>query len=201
MEAPSADEKEPLLEAEAEASTAKGGFRTLPFIIANEGLERLATSGLSPNMMLYLTQQYNMGNTAAANVIFIWSAATNFTPILGALLADSYAGKYRTVGFGSILSFLGILLFWLTTMFPQATPTCDRISGICESPTTLQLLFLYSSLGIMAIGAGGIRSSSMAFGVDQLDKRTLDYAKTLRSFFNCKAYGPCKADDNESYQS
>ncbi|OMO91058.1 Proton-dependent oligopeptide transporter family [Corchorus olitorius] len=191
MEAPSADGKaaairEPLLEAEAEAETAKGGFRTLPFIIANEGLERLATSGLTPNMILYLTQQYNMGNTAAANVINLWSAATNFTPILGALIADSYAGKYRMVGFGSILSFLGMVLFWLTTMFPQATPNCDRFSGICESPTTLQLLFLYSSFGIMSIGAGGIRSSSAAFGVDQLDKirNTPEYAKTLRSLFN-----------------
>ncbi|OMO91054.1 Proton-dependent oligopeptide transporter family [Corchorus olitorius] len=106
MEAPSADEKEPLLEASAEASTSKGGIRTLPFIIANEALERVATNGISPNMILYLTQQYNMGNTAAANVINLWTAATNFTPILGALLADSYTGKYRTVGFGSILSFL-----------------------------------------------------------------------------------------------
>ncbi|OMO91055.1 Proton-dependent oligopeptide transporter family [Corchorus olitorius] len=192
MEAPSADEKaavairEPLLEASASASTSKGGFRTLPFIIANEALERVATAGLIPNMILYLTQQYNMENTAAASVIFIWTAASNLTPILGALIADSYTGKYRTVGFGSIISFLGMVLFWLTTMFPQATPKCDRFSGICESPTTPQLLFLYSSLGIMAIGAGGIRSSSMAFGVDQLDKvrNTPEYAKTLRSFFN-----------------
>ncbi|OMO91056.1 Proton-dependent oligopeptide transporter family [Corchorus olitorius] len=181
-EAPPADEKaaairEPLLE--AEASTSKGGFRTLPFIIANEALERVATSGLIPNMILYLTQQYNMGNTAAANVINLWTAATNFTPIFGALIADSYTGKYRTVGFGSILSFLGILLFWLTTMFPQATPNY-------ESATTLQLLFLYFCLGIMSIGAGGIRSSILAFGVDQLDKirNTHEHAKTLRSFFS-----------------
>ncbi|OMO91057.1 peptide/nitrate transporter-like protein [Corchorus olitorius] len=60
MEAPSADERkaaairEPLLEAEAEASTStsKGGIRTLPFIIANEALERVATNGISVSPMV-----------------------------------------------------------------------------------------------------------------------------------------------------
>ncbi|XP_021277347.1 protein NRT1/ PTR FAMILY 1.2 [Herrania umbratica] len=186
METTPSDEKktirEPLL---ITPSLSKGGFRTLPFIIANEAFERVASLGLSPNMILYLTRDYGMETARAAKVIFIWTAANNFTPILGAFVADSYVGKYRMIGFGSILSFLGMVLLWLTAMIPQARPYCDQFSSICESPTTPQLLFLYSSLGLMSIGTGGIRSSSLVFGADQLNKGSNpENAETLQSFFS-----------------
>ncbi|XVE97564.1 hypothetical protein REPUB_Repub03eG0030300 [Reevesia pubescens] len=164
------------------APTSKGGFRTLPFILANEAFERVASAGLAPNMILYLTREYGLETAKAANVIFIWSAASNFTPTIGAFLADSYLGKYRMIGLGSILSFLGMVLLWLTAMFPQARPYCDQFSSICESPTTPQLLLLYASLALMSIGAGGIRSSSLAFGADQVDKR--NNPETLQSYFS-----------------
>ena len=78
-----------------------------------------------------------------------------------------------------------MVLLWLTAMFPQARPYCDQFSSIGESPTTPQLLLLYSSLGLMSIGTGGIRSSSLAFGADQLDKRNNpENAGTLQSFFS-----------------
>ncbi|GMI88503.1 nitrate transporter 1.12 [Hibiscus trionum] len=136
-------------------------------------------------MIVYLTREFGMETAKAANVIFFWSAATNFTPIIGAFLADSYLGKFRMIGFGSMVCFLGIVLLWLTAMVPQARPYCDRFSTICEVPTTLQLLLLYCSLGLISVGAGGIRSSCLAFGSDQLDKRkNPESAKTLQSFFS-----------------
>lgn len=65
----------------------------------------------------------------------------------------------------------GMVLLWLTAMFEQARPPpCEQGSSICKPPTTLQLLLLYSSFGLMSIGAGGIRSSSLAFGADQLNR-------------------------------
>ena len=47
-----------------------------------------------------------MEAAAATNVILLWSAATNFTPILGAFLADSYFGRYSTIAFGLFLNLL-----------------------------------------------------------------------------------------------
>ena len=73
---------------------------------ANEAFERVASIGLMPNMILYLTRVYGMQIATAANVLFLWSAASNFMPILGAFLADSYVGRYRMIGFGSIVSLL-----------------------------------------------------------------------------------------------
>ncbi|TYH08195.1 hypothetical protein ES288_A08G296500v1 [Gossypium darwinii] len=183
METPS-DENNKIREPFLSSSPSKGGFGTLPFILATEAFERVATLGLSPNMIVYLRREFGMETAKAANVIFFWSAATNFTPIIGAFIADSYMGKYRMIGFGSVLCFLGMILLWSTAIIPQARPYCDQFNTTCEAPTTPQLLLLYCSLGLISIGAGGIRSSCMAFGADQLDKRNNpENTKTLQSFF------------------
>ncbi|GAB4837244.1 hypothetical protein Ancab_002147 [Ancistrocladus abbreviatus] len=172
--------KEPLL------SPQKGGFRTLPFIIANEAFERVASYGLMPNMILYLMREYGMQMSTGTNILFFWSAATNFAPIIGALLADSYVGRFRMIGFGSFLSLLGMTLLWSTAMISEARPSCDEFSPqSCTSPTAFQLIFLFSSFLLMSMGAGGIRSSSLAFGVDQLnDIDNLGNSRVLESFFS-----------------
>ncbi|XP_042067998.1 protein NRT1/ PTR FAMILY 1.2-like isoform X1 [Salvia splendens] len=160
--------EEPLLESAHE----KGGFRTLPFIIGNEALEKMATFGLSPNMTLYLINEYHMQMTTTANVLFMWSAATNFMPLVGAVVADSYLGKFHTIGFGSIVCLMGIIILWSTAVIPQASPPpCDQSSNVCISATTFQIMYLCLSFGLISIGAGGIRSSSLAFGADQLEKK------------------------------
>jgi len=69
----------------------------------------------------------------------------------------------------------GMVLLWLTTLIPLSKPLCNQFTGSCDnSPTTIHLLILHSSFALMSIGAGGIRSSSLAFGVDQLSKSDKD---------------------------
>lgn len=75
---------------------------------ANEALERVATFGVLPNMTFYLMKEYSMGVTNAQNLLFYWSSATNFLPLIGAFIADSYLGRFLTIGFGSIFSLLVI---------------------------------------------------------------------------------------------
>ncbi|GFP81864.1 protein nrt1/ ptr family 1.2 [Phtheirospermum japonicum] len=87
-------EGKPLLE--DQDSNQKGGFRTLPFIIGNESLEKMATFGVSPNMTLYLMKEYHLGMRSASNVLFLWSSATNFMPLIGAMLADSFLGRVKS---------------------------------------------------------------------------------------------------------
>ncbi|XP_038710725.1 protein NRT1/ PTR FAMILY 1.2-like isoform X1 [Tripterygium wilfordii] len=173
--------KEPLL-----VSKQKGGFRTLPFIIVNESFEKVASYGLLPNMVLYLTMEYRLENSTAVNILFLWSAATNLLPIIGAFLADSYVGRYPMIAFGSIASLLGMTLLWSTAMIPGARPPpCNQFSDSCESPTMSQLLVLYICFGIMSVGAGGIRSSSLAFGADQLvNREKRKSSRTLESYFS-----------------
>lgn len=66
----------------------------------------------------------------------------------------------------------GTILLWSTSIIPQTRPPpCDQDSAkhICNPPTFLQSSVLCFSLGLISIGAGGIRSSSLAFGANQLE--------------------------------
>lgn len=157
----------------------------MPFIIANEAFEKVASYGLVPNMILYLMKDYKFGVAKGTNIIFFWSAATNFMPLLGAFLSDSYLGRFSTIGFASISSFLGMLLLWLTAMIPEAKPSpCDLSSQNCKSPTPSQMSLLIFSFILISIGSGGIRPCSLAFGADQLDnKHNPKNQRVLESFF------------------
>ncbi|XP_060205745.1 protein NRT1/ PTR FAMILY 1.1-like [Lycium barbarum] len=167
-------------------SRKKGGLITMPFIIANEALEKVASYGLLPNMTFYLMREYKMEITSAQNLLFFWSAATNFLPLVGAFVADSYLGRFLAIGVGSIFSFLGNTVLWLTAMIPKARPPpCNQLGGqVCRSATTSQYVLLVFSFLLMSIGAGGIRPCSLAFGANQFDKGdNPNKQSVLESFF------------------
>lgn len=158
----------------------KGGFITMPFIIANEALAKLASVGLMPNMVLYLIGDYRLRVLKATKIMFYWFAATNFAPVIGAFVADAYLGRFLAIGLGSILSFLGMAVMWLTTMVPEARP-CSHCE---ESATTPQMAILLSCFALISIGGGGI-SCSLAFGADQLNQKSKpNNPRVLESFIS-----------------
>ncbi|XVF18928.1 hypothetical protein REPUB_Repub11eG0066100 [Reevesia pubescens] len=52
--------------------------------------------GFSKNMVNYLTYQLHMPLTKAANTVTNLNGTSSLSPLLGAFLADSYAGKLRS---------------------------------------------------------------------------------------------------------
>ncbi|CAL9027845.1 unnamed protein product [Prunus brigantina] len=165
----------------------KGGLRTMPCIIANEALERVASIGLHANMILYLLYEYNMEAATGASILFLWSAISNFTPIVGAFLSDSHLGRFRTITWGSIVSLLGTTMLWSTAIIPHARPVhCNNpLKEKCVSANTTQLMLLLASFGLQSIGSGAIKPCSMAFGADQMDKPdNPKNERVLQSFFN-----------------
>ncbi|WRX24841.1 hypothetical protein QQP08_017328 [Theobroma cacao] len=83
-----------------------GGWRAVKYILGNETFEKLASMSLVANMTVYLRTKYNMDGIAVVNVINIWSGCSNITAIAGALVSDTFLGRYRTLLFGSISSLL-----------------------------------------------------------------------------------------------
>lgn len=79
-----------------------------------------------------------------------------------------------------------MVLLWFTTIFPQAKPpVCDQMRSGCESATACQSMLLYSAFGLMSLGGGSIRASSLVFGADQLDKGNgAKNAGALQSYFS-----------------
>jgi dipeptide/tripeptide permease len=91
----------------------------------NESFEKLASMGLIANLTVYLQTRYNMDGIQLVNVYNIWSGSTNVTPLLGAFLSDAYLGRFRTLLFGSMSSFL---VKSSICTFPMTHVDCDIIN-------------------------------------------------------------------------
>ncbi|CAN1266039.1 Protein NRT1/ PTR FAMILY 2.8 [Linum perenne] len=73
----------------------------------------------------------------------------------------------------------------LTAAIPQLRPPpCKKFSSDCQEPQGWQLAFLFGALGLLSIGAGGIRPCNIAFGADQFDTSTPKGRSQLECFFN-----------------
>uniref|UniRef100_A0A0D9V5Z3 Uncharacterized protein n=1 Tax=Leersia perrieri TaxID=77586 RepID=A0A0D9V5Z3_9ORYZ len=167
--------------------TNKGGLRTIPFIISNEIFEKVATFGLHANMILYLTERYHMTAATGTVVLYFWNALSNFLPIFGAILSDSFLGRFRVIALGSVVSLVGMCMLCLTAILPadRRTEACAARRSDCEL-VPWQLPLLFASFLLMSVGSGGIRPCALAFGADQLDRRdnSARNVRTLQTFFN-----------------
>ncbi|KAL8204996.1 hypothetical protein R6Q57_010619 [Mikania cordata] len=161
----------------------KGGLRTMPFIIVNEAFEKVASYGLVSNMIFYLMEAYHMEAVTGTSVLCIWSAASTGLSIFGALVSDSYLGRFRVIAIGSLSSFIGVTFLWMTAIVPQLTPeSCQEPDTSCSPTTPTQLGFLFGSLGLISIGSACIRPCSIAFGADQLKHH--NNQRLIDSYFN-----------------
>ncbi|XWS67132.1 hypothetical protein CRYUN_Cryun05aG0260600 [Craigia yunnanensis] len=163
---------------------APGGWRAVKYILGNETFEKLASMSLIANMTVYLKIKYDMDGIVVVNVINIWSGCSNITSIAGALVSDTFLGRFVTLLYGSISSLLGMATMTLTAGVPKLRPpTCIDESN-CIEPKLWQMGILFAGLAFMAIGAGGIRPCNIAFGADQFDTKTKKGRAQLESFFN-----------------
>lgn len=128
----------------------------IPFIIGNEFAERFSFYGMKAILAVFMTQ-YLMGTNGQLEVmsdiqatkwIHLFVAAVYLTPLLGGLLADLLWGKYRTIISVSIVYCLGHL----------ALAVNDTRIG------------LGVGLGLIALGAGGIKPCVSAHVGDQFGR-------------------------------
>ncbi|KAF3683279.1 hypothetical protein FXO37_01969 [Capsicum annuum] len=98
--------EQPLLMVENDSGegTQKGGFRTLPFILGSMTLMNMALTALTPNLILYLMNEYHMDMVTGSNMLFIWSAVANIAPVAAAIMADSFVGRFHMIGLGSVVT-------------------------------------------------------------------------------------------------
>lgn len=161
-----------------------GGWTAIKYILGNETFEKLASMSLIANLAVYLKTHYNMDGILLVTVISVWSGSTNVTPVIGALISDTFLGRYRTLLYGSMSSFLGMGIIALTAGMPELRPPKCMVQGDCIEAKSWQLGILLGGLGLLAIGAGGIRPCNIAFGADQFDTTTEKGRRQLERFFN-----------------
>ncbi|KAF2308256.1 hypothetical protein GH714_039432 [Hevea brasiliensis] len=156
----------------------------MPFILANEICDRFAATGFHANMTTYLTRQLNLPLVKASNTLTNFSGTASFTPLIGALIADSYAGRFWTIIIGSIIYELGMIGITVSAILPSLRPPPCPAQLNCKEAATSQLWVLYISLLLTSLGTGGIRPCVVTFAADQIDMTKSSVASRGWNFFN-----------------
>ncbi|XP_022846396.1 protein NRT1/ PTR FAMILY 3.1-like [Olea europaea var. sylvestris] len=161
-----------------------GGVRTMPFILANEICDRFAGAGFYANMITYLTQVLNLPLVKASNTLTNFGGTSSFTPLVGAFIADSFAGRYWTIVVASIIYVLGMCSITLSAVLPKLRPPPCPTQVNCQEASTLQLWVLYIALLLTSLGKGGIRPCVVTFAADQFDMTKAQTDSGSWNFFN-----------------
>ncbi|KAM0952848.1 putative proton-dependent oligopeptide transporter family, PTR2 family proton/oligopeptide symporter [Dioscorea sansibarensis] len=160
-----------------------GNWRACPFILGNECCERLAYYGIATNLVTYLTKKLHQGNVAAARNVTTWQGTCYLTPLIGAVLADAYWGRYWTIAVFSTIYFIGMGTLTLSASVPAFKPS-SCVGSVCPEATVVQYVIFFLGLYLIALGTGGIKPCVSSFGADQFDDTDANERIKKGSFFN-----------------
>ncbi|HEX2788622.1 MAG TPA: POT family MFS transporter [Ignavibacteria bacterium] len=141
----------------------------IPYIIGNELAERFSYYGMKAILVVFMTQYIMnsegvvtpMSDNEATAWFHYFSMANYFFPILGAIIADVYWGKYKTIILLSIVYCFGHL-------------------ALAIDDTRLGLSI---GLTLIAIGSGGIKPCVSAHVGDQFEEKNKNLLEKIFSIF------------------
>ena len=136
--------------------------RQIWYLIWSEACERFSFYGMKNVLTAFLVGYLLETKQAAEANYHLFVSACYFFPLLGGWLADRYFGKYRTI-------------FWLSLLY-------------CAGHTCLALFDdhrggFYTGLGLIALGAGGIKPCVATLVGDQFDTRNAVLAPRVFAWF------------------
>ena len=148
----------------------------IPYIVTNEAAERFSFYGMKGILVVFMTKYLldSQGNELfmSEEDAKVWyhnfTSAVYFFPIFGAIIADWFLGKYRTILLLSIVYCLGHLC--LAFM--------DMQINIVEPSTWLMV-----GLGLIAVGSGGIKPCVSAHVGDQFGKSNSHLLERIFGWF------------------
>jgi POT family proton-dependent oligopeptide transporter len=141
----------------------------IPYIIGNELAERFSFYGMKCILIIFMTK-YLMDSSGALAPMnkedatywyHLFTSAVYFTPLIGAIIADAFFGKYKTILALSIVYCLGHL-------------------ALAMDETRLGLTL---GLTLISIGAGGIKPCVSAHVGDQFGKTNSHLLEKIFSWF------------------
>ncbi|XP_073520296.1 solute carrier family 15 member 1 [Phyllobates terribilis] len=136
------------------------------FIVINEFCERFSYYGMRAVLVLYFKYFLRWDDNLATVVYHTFVAVCYLTPILGAIIADSWLGKFKTIVYLSIVYAVGQVIMSVSAIHDLTDGNRDG------TPDTIDLHVALSMIGLVliALGTGGIKPCVAAFGGDQFDE-------------------------------
>lgn len=139
-------------------------MKVCSFILIQEMCERLAFYGITPTLKQFL-KRYGFDPTAANSFVMLFNGISFMCAFISAVVADTCLGIYRT-----IIAFSAVYMAGLALLCVAAAPGVD------------QVWMVYLSLfGLLAVGAGGIKSCVSVLGGQQYSP--VDQKDQLTTFF------------------
>ncbi|CAM0903027.1 unnamed protein product [Alopecurus aequalis] len=178
-----------LLAADDEASGSDGGpeardlearkaipcsDKALKVILGLQFLEVAAFYGVYLSLIVYLQDVLHgdcASNVAAVNV---WAGVSYLMPVLGAAIADSFWGKYKTVLIGLSVSVVGMAMVTTSATLPSLRPPPCALSAYCAPATPSQKLVFFTGIYLCAVGIGASKAVFMSFAAEQFDDEVED---------------------------
>ncbi len=158
----------------------------IPYIVGNEAAERFSFYGMKAILLIYMTQYLgpeNFGEAEARSAVHLFNASAYFFPILGALLADVLWGKYRTILTLSLVYCLGHVVLSLSDVLGHLGPQLHEYLGSWAGWFSSRRVGLALGLGLIAVGAGGIKPCVSAHVGDQFSVRNQHLLPRVFSWF------------------
>jgi POT family proton-dependent oligopeptide transporter len=146
----------------------------IPYIIGNEAAERFSFYGMRTILVVFMLQYLHvmdgsgghaLSSNQAVEYYHQFASWVYFTPLLGALLADIFLGKYLTILWLSIVYCLG-----------HAALACMGSYG--NSPA-----WLFGGLLLICLGSGGIKPCVSAHVGDQFGKKNQHLLSRIYNWF------------------
>ncbi|WCJ41113.1 Major facilitator superfamily protein [Euphorbia peplus] len=138
---------DPELEMLSSNKNRKGNWIAFPFILGTTVCFTLASGGWSCNLIVYLIEEFNVKSIDAAQISNWVTAGIFFSPIIGAIIADSFLSSIPVMAISCCVSLLGTLLITLTSVLDWLRPKpCQIGSNICQRPSKFQKAVLYGDL-------------------------------------------------------
>ncbi|KAG4970827.1 hypothetical protein AAZX31_13G152000 [Glycine max] len=162
-----------------------GGWVPAALILGIEIVERLSTMGIAVNLVTYMISIMHLPSSTAANTVTDFMGTSFLLCLLGGFLADSFLGRYKTIGIFASIQTLGTATLAISTKLPGLRPPpCHANSDSCKQANGFQMGILYLSLYLIALGTGGLKSSVSGFGSDQFDEKDEKEKSQMAYFFN-----------------
>nr|AET36827.1 slc15A1 protein [Ctenopharyngodon idella] len=149
------------------------------FIVVNEFCERFSYYGMKAVLALYFKYFIGWDNDLSTTIYHTFVALCYLTPIMGAIIADSWLGKFKTIVYLSIVYTIGQVIMAVSSIHDITDFNKDGV------PDNMTLHIALSTLGLIliALGTGGIKPCVAAFGGDQFEEHQEKQRSTFFSIF------------------
>ncbi|XP_021898923.1 protein NRT1/ PTR FAMILY 4.5-like [Carica papaya] len=163
------------------SSEQKGGFRASMFIFVLVALENMGFIANMVSMYLYFYNVMHFSVSGAANTLTNFLGTTFLLTVVGGFISDTYLNRFTTCLLFGALEVLALVMVTIQAHSDHLHPSsCGKTSCVKGGIAVM----LHASLGLLALGAGGVKGSLPPLGADQFDQKNPKEEKALASFFN-----------------